>query len=401
MTAAADQAPRVNAESALVPDVDFDLHGFVGLRLLAATAPDVAMLTRQIGPVRSPLARRPDITVRFVDRIDDEQPMTYAEWLGSGFTDSSFYVLRGRDGVPARALLPLGDIGTGVNIVCERRAGSVPHLLAIINLVALSNGVLPLHASAFVTSVAGGDNVGVLATGWAKGGKTETLLAFASRGARYVGDEWVYVTPDGSMFGVPEPIRLWHWHVRQLPDLLSRLPRSTRLRLAALPAAARLASALSRQLPTGSLPSSVLRRAAPVIGRQAYVQVPPAELFGTGSIAPRGTLDALLLLVTHDREDVSVHTVAGGEVGQRMLASLEEERAPFMACYREFRFGFPALRSETVESAPARERELMDRTFGDRLAHVVRHPYPISFQRLVEPISEILISLSHDQGKTP
>jgi len=54
----------------------------------------------------------------------------------------------------------------------------VPHLLAVINLTALAKGVLPLHASAFTYR-----GLGVLATGWAKGGKTETLLEFAWLGA--------------------------------------------------------------------------------------------------------------------------------------------------------------------------------------------------------------------------
>ncbi len=384
---------RVDAPRGAVRQ-DFDLHGFVGLRLLDARPEDVTRLTRQIGPLQQPLTREPDITVRFVDHIDDDSAMVYSGWRTSGFTDRAFYVLRGRDGMPARTLLPMSDIGRGIHIECERAAGFVPHLLAIINVVALANGVLPLHASAFVT----GDDVGVLAAGWAKGGKTETLLAFAAGGdARYVGDEWVYVKPDGSMYGVPEPIRLWHWHVRQFPGLLARLPRSTRLRLSALPAVAALAGSVSNRMPWAGLPSSVLRRAAPVIGRQAYVQVPPAQLFGADAVVLQGTLDTLLLLVSHDSDDITVHPVSGAEVGQRMLASLEEERAPFMACYREFRFAFPARTSTAVDDAPARERALVERVFGDRTAHIVGHPYPVDLARLVAPITAVLPSSSAQQ----
>lgn len=368
-------------------DVDFDLHGFVGLRLIEATPADVAVITRQLGLRAGSLDRDPDITVRFVDAIDDDAPLTYAGWLGAGFTDDAFYVLRGRDSVAARTLLPLSDIGSGCHIVCERRAGSVPHLLAIVNLVALTHGVLPLHASAFCTS----DGHGVLATGWAKGGKTETLLAFSvARGARYVGDEWVYLTPQGVMYGVPEPIRLWHWHVRQLPQLLARLPRSTRLRLTGLPAVAAVAGAASRRLAAANTVASVLRRAGPVVGRQAYVQVPPEQLFGADAVLPSASLDTLLLLLSHDRPDVTVHTVSAADVGRRMLASLEEERAPFMACYREYRFAFPDRSSSAVEDAATTERELMGQVFADRVAHVVRHPYPVELASLVEPISAVL-----------
>ncbi len=43
--------------------VDFDLHGFVGVRLLEPLPRDVAAVARQLGPLQSPLSRTPDITV--------------------------------------------------------------------------------------------------------------------------------------------------------------------------------------------------------------------------------------------------------------------------------------------------------------------------------------------------
>src|SRR4051795_9964711 len=239
------------------PHVDFDLHGIVGIRVLDARPTDVETLTRQIGPLRTPLTRDPDITIRFVDELPESRPMTYANWPESAATEDAFYLLRGKDGVTARTRLPMDAIGDGCQVVCERRAGHVPHLLALINMTALQRDVLPLHASAFTY-----EGVGVLATGWGKGGKTEVLLAFAARGARYVGDEWVYLTPDGTMHGLPEPIRLWHWHIAQLPLLRENLPPVIRARLRALPSVASSMSTLGAALP--GTPGSVLRRAAPV-----------------------------------------------------------------------------------------------------------------------------------------
>src|SRR3954470_297917 len=302
------------------PHVDFDLHGIVGIRVLDARPTNVETLTRQVGPLRAPLTRDPDITIRFVDELPESRPMTYANWPESAATEDAFYLLRGKDGVTARTRLPIDAIGDGCHVVCERRAGHVPHLLALVNLTALTRGVLPLHASAFTYR-----GVGVLATGWGKGGKTETLLAFAARGARYVGDEWVYLTPDGDMLGVPEPIRLWHWHVAQLPALRAGLPLGSRIRLGLLPGAAASATALAGVL--SGRPASVLRRAAPVVRRQAYVQVPPARLFGEDAIALRARLDHVMLVASHDQDDVVVEPVSGDTVAARMLPSLEAERA--------------------------------------------------------------------------
>jgi len=250
------------------PHADFDLHGIVGIRVLDARPEDVAMVTRQLGPIAAPLTRDPDITVRFVDELRAPCPITYATWPESGAAGDDFYLLRGKDGVAARTLLPMDDVGGTCEIVCERRAGHVPHLLAVINMTALRRDVLPLHASAFTYR-----GVGVLATGWGKGGKTEVLLAFAARGARYVGDEWVYLTPDGAMHVVPEPIRLWNWHVERLPELRAGLPATTRARLRSLPAVASSAAGLSARL--RGLPASVLRRTAPVLRRQPTCRCRP------------------------------------------------------------------------------------------------------------------------------
>ncbi|HZM15524.1 MAG TPA: hypothetical protein VFE28_05935, partial [Candidatus Krumholzibacteria bacterium] len=80
-----------------VPDqVDYDLHGIVGIRLLGARAADVAAVDRQLGPIRRPLQRPPDLTLRFVEQL---QPAGRLRLLGrdeAAFTDDAFLVLRGK-----------------------------------------------------------------------------------------------------------------------------------------------------------------------------------------------------------------------------------------------------------------------------------------------------------------
>jgi hypothetical protein len=384
--AAADEAGWADAATtarALSGVVDFDLHGVVTVRVVDPTARDVQVLERQLGPLQSEPATEPDIVVRFVDRIDDPRPLTYVGWPETGFTADAFYLLTGRQG-SGRTLLPFQDAGGRCLVVCERSVGPVPHLLSLVNLTALARGVLPLHASAFVLH-----GQGVLATGWSKGGKTETLLALAGLGARYVGDEWVFLTSEGTMFGLPEPIRLWHWHLRQLPDVWSRLGWGTRLRLAGLSATADGARALGRRLRAGSAAGSVLRRAEPVLRRQAFRQIPPAELFG-GHIEAEADLDVLLFVTSHDRSWVEVTPVPSATVAARMRASLAEERAAFMAHYRQFRFAFPDRRSEVVERAPELEQALLDSRLGGLPAFQLGHPYPFDLTGLAGPVAALL-----------
>jgi len=173
--------------------IDYDLHGLAGVRVVGATARDAAVVDRQLGPIRGPLRRDPDIVVRFVDHLDVEGPLRLLGVDDAGFTDDAFLVLRARHKARARVLIPLDRIGRRCEIVCERGLPAVPLLIATLNLTVLARGALPLHASAFFH-----EGRGVVVTGWSKGGKTEAVLAFVARGARFVGDEWVYVGPDGA-----------------------------------------------------------------------------------------------------------------------------------------------------------------------------------------------------------
>jgi hypothetical protein len=259
----------------------------------------------------------------------------------------------------------------------------VPHLLAIINLTALYKGVLPLHASAFTL-----DSTGVLVTGWAKAGKTEALLACMQQGADYVGDEWVYLNPSGDMYGLPEPIRLWSWHLRQVPAILQARPGRERVRLSVWHRAAEAAKrAASTSLPGAGL----VRKGAPIIARQAYLQIAPQELFGTEAVTLRGTLDAVVLVMNSESPDMVVDPITGGEVASRMAASLVDERAPFMEHYAHFRYAFPSASSDVVEQASETEERLLSQLLDDRPAAKVSHPYPCDIAGLGRAVMSAVV----------
>src|SRR5207249_1064637 len=126
--------------------------------------------------------------------------------------------------------IPFADIGGTCEITCDRAASQVPLLVPIVNLTALGKGYLPLHASAF--GFGGG---GAIAAGLSRGGKTGTLLAFMAHGASYIGDDWVYVAPDGgAAFGLPGVMEVRHAYLEALPRYHARLARSERVPLQAV-----------------------------------------------------------------------------------------------------------------------------------------------------------------------
>jgi hypothetical protein len=356
--------------------VDFDLHGLAGIRLLGASDPDAAAVERQLGPIRSELDRDPDIVIRFVDQLELGAPMRLLGAGDAGYTDEGFVVLRSRHKSKARVLMPLADVGAKPEIVCERGLAAVPLLIPILNLTVLANGALPLHAAAFEY-----EGAGVVATGWSKGGKTESLLAFAARGARYVADEWAYIDADGRrVYGIPEPVRLWDWHLRQAPDYRRRIGRKRRARLQALRMAAateRAARAVRRGRRGGAAD-----RIYSLLRSQLHVDAEPERLFGERR--PSTSFDRLFFLVTHDSDETVVEPIEPENVARRMLFSLQYERQELIGAYRKLRFAFPEAVSPLIEDAEAIEQARLLEVFAGKPAYLVRHPYPTSLDRLYD-----------------
>jgi hypothetical protein len=362
-------------------EVDFDLHGLAGIRLVGASPSDSAAVSRQLGLAQASPDREPDIVIRFVDRLA-RGPRVHFLGLGeAGFTDEAFLVLRSRHKAPARVEIDFRQIGEAVEIVCERGLPAVPLLIPILNLTVLARGVLPLHASAFAYG-----GTGVVATGWSKGGKTEALLAFATRGARYVGDEWVYVAGEGNrVYGIPEPIRIWGWHLRQLPQYEALVGRADWTRLRAIELFLGSERAL-RRVRAGKRPSRALTRLAPLLSRQLYVDIRPERLFGQVE-EQSAPFDRLFFLMSSDAPRIAVEPVDPQEVGKRMVFSLQHERLDFTAAFLKYRFAFPGGANPFIEQVEELERKALARAFADKPAFVVRHPYPCSLESLFEAMS--------------
>ena len=369
----------------IAKQIDFDLHGIVGIRLLGATPEDAAAVHRQLGPIEMSLTSAPDITVRFVDQLPLAGEIRYLN-IDTGYTDNAFLVLRGKHKSRVRVQIPFADIGGPCEIVCERPVSAVPLLLPIINMTALIKGALPLHASAFTYQ-----GTGVLTTGWSKGGKTETLLAFMNRGAKYVGDEWIYLTGDGQqMYGIPEPIRIWDWQFSELPRFLTRVSRIDRMRM-------RLLRTITGSMERAGLdrePVGFSRRAMCkltfLLNQQRYVQMPPAKLFDGHIASQRATPEKIFFVASHAASKVTVRPIDPAEIAQRMVFSLEEERADLLACYRKFRFAFPDNSNPMLENTEQVQRQRLLEVLSGKETYALYHPYPVSIPALFDAMHPLL-----------
>jgi hypothetical protein len=363
--------------------LDYDLHGLAGIRLLDASAGDAALVERQIGKLRGSLAREPEIIIRFVDRLATSSRMRYLGLDDAGFTEDGFFVFRGRYKSRIKVQIPFEQVGRKCEIICERGLPRVPLLIAIINLTVLKNGALPLHAAAFDHR-----GTGILATGWSKGGKTETLLGFMADGAAYVGDEWVYLSSDGKrLYGIPEPIRVWNWHLEHLPQYRARLAASDRARLRILGYAFRGMNWITANGARNRSPLfRTTGRLKNLVKTQLFTDVLPERLFGKEACRLSGNLDKVLFVTSHEGPEITVRPIDPQEVASRMVFSLQDEQMNFMSYYWKFRFAFPRSANELVECSRTLQHQILMRVLSGKEAYEVSHPYPVPIPALCEAI---------------
>lgn len=361
-----------------MPDFDFDLRGFFRLRLVDATEREATVVTRQIGPLRAPVGGKPDLTIRFVEPGSVPEHLRYIGLNEAAYSDCDFYLLKGKQKSTVRVQVPFDRLGDGAELVAERGINNIPLLIAMLNLSLLSKGILPFHASAFEYK-----GKGALVTGWAKGGKTEVLLSFMAQGASYIGDEWVYLLPDGShMFGVPEPMRIWNWHLQDLPQFRARMKRKDQMRMRALGLLGGSLGALSKTV-------KGLGRARPIVQRQMYVHFPPRRLFGEQNLCEVGQVQRVIFAASHASPEITVQPVDPLLVAERMLHSLAEEQLPLLQAYWKYRFAFPERKNSWIETMPALQRQLLTEWLAGKQAVELLHPYPVRIPALftaLEPI---------------
>lgn len=364
------------------PIIDFNLHDLASVRLLNATDGDQQAVGRQLGVTPSLLNRDPDITLRFVDDLPLDSTMRLLGVNEFGFDRDGFYGLRGANKAPVKVRIPVDELGDPCEFICESGLNTVPLLIAAINLRILVRGQLPLHASAFV---AGGK--GILCAGWSKGGKTETLLGFMAHGARYIGDEWVYL--DGQrMQGIPEPMHVWDWHLTELPEFRARLTRRARQKLFLLRQVRAALDGLSH-LPL-EVTNKLVRPLVPRVRSKCYAKVAPARLFGSDRLESNCSIDHLLFVQSHAADSYHVEPIASTEVAQRMTYSLQEERLDLVSLHHYFRFAFPERENRWIPRMEAMQRERLVAFLADCPAHAVYHPYPMQPNRLYEVIRPVL-----------
>jgi hypothetical protein len=355
--------------------LDFNLHGIVGIRLINPGSYDVKIIKKKFEIAPGNLINEPDLVITYVNDLELSD-LTFIGLTTAAYNDDGFYILsNGKEDVKVK--IPFEDIGLKpVEIVCESGSPDIPLLNHILNFIFLSKSTLPLHATSFEFN-----GLGALVLGWAKGGKTESLFSFIKNGAKFVSDEVSLVSGYGTeILGFKIPICIWDWQFKEIPDFVPKINLRTKLLFNSI----HIIDGINKHLHIG-----LLDKALPLLKTQLNIKVLPSDIFDSNTILSKTSLDVIVLAMSHDSENIIVEPIAPQEIIDRMISSQEFERDYFLRYYNIFKYAFPNLRNEFLENLNDLQYSLMRKALGNKRAFIVKHPYPVSFDKLYDEMKII------------
>lgn len=349
--------------------VDLSLYGILRLRLVDPLDKHIDYLSNRLGATLS-TSNDPDLTIRFVAELEPG-PTARIGLVSAAYSDTGFYLIDPDTGrIDAR--IPFGELDTSPEVLCRSDLRSPPLLMELIRLLLVTKDHVAVHASGFSFK-----GLGILAMGWAKGGKTGAMLAFAKKGAAYVGDEWVILTPGASrMYGFPKPIGVAEPYLSELPDAAADVTIKHRLWFGVVHLLERL-QARWKDAPLGRLlPRKTLSRALPHLQRRLRVWVHPGRIFETLAsdvgVPPR----VLVLMLDDDGHGVDVSEANPSELARRMSSVSSFEWRELRQAYHAYRFAFPNRTDALIEGIEAAESRLLQEAFAGKSSFYVTHSYP-------------------------
>jgi len=367
--------------------IDYDIHGLLGIRLINASPGDIETVSSQLGVRPAPFSGQPGIVIYFVDALPSHASLCHLGREDVGFTDDQFILLRSRNLARARALLAFETFGKQIEITCESGLPAIPLLRPLINMAMLARGIVPVHAAAFEHK-----GKGVLVTGWSHGSKTGTLLSFMAEGAKFVGDEWIYLDADRNrMVGLPDHLEARPWYLRELPSYLQHASRKDRLRVAIAERLARwLAPRVAQSERRNALTAKIIRFAHQGLIDQQSIDLVPSALFGRESCTLASGIDVIIVAISRESPDIDVQPAPIERVAAQMAASFVFEQASLFSCYQKHLFAFPGRRNAILDQAEAIYRDYALRALAGKCAFTMLHPYPVSIHALRNAVGPLL-----------
>src|SRR3989442_4342590 len=371
-------------------NVDYDIHGVLGLRLIDPTPSLARLVARQLDPWRpSPLASEPDVSISRLRTVSSRGNRYRLGDAGDSqeceFSDSEFILRKGAMSLS----LPFSSVGEGCVIGWSGGSGMrrllIDYVRPALQISLLPKGSLALHSAAVAY-----EGKGILLAGWAESGKTEAMLGFLQAGAAFVSDKWTIVDGDGSTIRhFPTPITVRNWMIDLIPGLQDRLKGMELLRARA---AGLATSVLRVEALTRAPLTTEAKGLAELAGR---VSVTPSHLLGTNTdggsrwqATPSAPLECLFLLVTSGEDRIAVREADVPEGASRLADLRGNERRAFFGLYQRFRYAYPGRRNRLIEEAREAESRTLAKALESKRVFVVEAPFPFdpsALYRAIQP----------------
>jgi hypothetical protein len=371
----------------------FDLHGLVSLAIDDEREHISRQLDAQLDPYEpsvGPIPTHADIVLSpntgMVSRglIDVHGPAGDGRRTGSD--GDRCYLLRGTSRFELPRLYPTeGQVTLSYDPDFPLWEALAEVVRPLLGLGTLQHGAITVHGATVE-----GEGGGLLVCGWSESGKTETALAVAEQGARFISDKWTIVDADGRLHAFPVSVGIRDWVLQYLPRLRAHLRGAQRARLGVARAARRPLPLLSRR-PTrlGLAVESQLDRAFTLASRLSLRQTEVAAVYGSPQ-DPRRTpsLKTLAMLTTVSTPDVTVRPADAGWAAERLARSAEYERRTLYEL--DARAGYATASAGISPLAAIRDRE------SDRLRHLLKSvqvlevsaPFPTDPRRVADALAE-------------
>lgn len=255
----------------------------------------------------------------------------------------------------------------------------------LLQLGTLRHGAITVHGAAVQVGEGG-----VLVCGWSETGKTETALALAERGARFISDKWTIVDQSATLHSFPVSVGVRDWVLEYLPRLRAHVAAAQRARLRTVRAARRSLPPLTRGAtgPVGSLVGSGLDRALTLAGRLSLRQTEVAAIYGSAHDPSRTPpLRTLVMLTTVSGNEVSVRPAQIDWVAERLARSAAYERRPLYELDARVRYASGAAGpSPLLAVADLEAEQLRDVLRGVQLLEI-RAPFPTDPGRVADALA--------------
>lgn len=346
------------------------VHGAVVVRLVDVPRRTAQSISAALGPLTTESTRPPDITVEFRGL-----PMPAdATVLGAGnaaFDTSQYLVLDPVRSQPI-ASLPFDQVGASLSMTCSPEATSVPFLPELVNHAFMAKGYLPLHASAVSF-----DGHGLVFMGWPHGGKTGASLAFVNRGATFVGDEWLILSPDGSeLLAFSWPMSISDRQSRQVDVLDGIRPRRGATIIRATGYVKSLIRFVRATRLGDSSPIAAAERFLQRLPSRVSIEVDPRSAFPHRIEPPTVNPTHHVLILNHTHETTAFSSCSPASLAKRMVQANRYEQRTFYAAYQAFCFAFPGRRSPLLDAALTESNgTALERALGTAECIELTHPY--------------------------